>query len=62
MPSHDKKRHYLESLEQYAVWLDEQIKLDGLAPQKIQRIDVYHGINSQSIRVCLSKFISLSMH
>lgn len=49
--SHDKKRHYLECLEQYILWLHEQIKLKGLVAQNMQRIESYNGLDSRSIRV-----------
>jgi hypothetical protein len=49
--SHDKKRNYLESLEQYVLWLHEQIHFVGHSPLRLERVDDYRGLCSRSIRV-----------
>ena len=36
--SHDKKRSYLECLEEYVQWLHEQIRLIGYEPVPLERI------------------------
>ncbi|EMD42213.1 hypothetical protein CERSUDRAFT_120988 [Gelatoporia subvermispora B] len=51
--SHDKKRSYLECLEQYVQWLHEQIRLVGHEPIAIERVSTYRGLNSRSIRTLL---------
>ncbi|PSR76257.1 hypothetical protein PHLCEN_2v8574 [Hermanssonia centrifuga] len=48
--SHDKKRHYLECLEQYVLYLHEQIRLVGSGPSQFNRVVDYRGLNSRSIR------------
>ncbi|EKM61183.1 uncharacterized protein PHACADRAFT_190331 [Phanerochaete carnosa HHB-10118-sp] len=53
--SHDKKRHYLECLEQYILWLHDQIGLAGHAPSRLERIDSYRGLNSPTIRAGYSQ-------
>lgn len=49
--SHDKKRSYLECLEQYVQWLHEQIRLVGREPLPLERVQQYRGPSSRSIRV-----------
>ncbi|THH30059.1 hypothetical protein EUX98_g4113 [Antrodiella citrinella] len=51
--SHDKKRHYLECLEKYILWLHEQLRLVGKDPVSLERIASYKGLNSRSIRTML---------
>src|ERR1700722_738194 len=49
--SHDKKRHYLECLEAYVVFLHEQLTLVGAEPLPLERVSSYRGLSSRSIRV-----------
>ncbi|KAI0931956.1 hypothetical protein AcW2_000720 [Taiwanofungus camphoratus] len=49
--SHDKKRSYLECIEQYVQWLHEQIRLVGHEPAPFERVPTYRGLNSRSMRV-----------
>ncbi|KZT30446.1 hypothetical protein NEOLEDRAFT_9900 [Neolentinus lepideus HHB14362 ss-1] len=51
--SHDKKRHYLECLEQYVLYLHEQFRLLGQEPVKLERVSTYRGLSSRSIRTLL---------
>ncbi|KZT75192.1 hypothetical protein DAEQUDRAFT_761136 [Daedalea quercina L-15889] len=51
--SHDKKRSYLECLEQYVQWLHEQIRLVGREPLPLERVQEYRGPSSRSIRTLL---------
>ncbi|OBZ79941.1 hypothetical protein A0H81_00919 [Grifola frondosa] len=51
--SHDKKRSYLECLEEYVQWLHEQIRLVGYDPVPIERVSTYRGLNSRSVRTML---------
>lgn len=51
--SHDKKRHYLECLEQYIMWLHNQIGLSGHTPLQLERVDSYQGLDIRSIRTLL---------
>ncbi|KAF5313955.1 hypothetical protein D9611_006864 [Ephemerocybe angulata] len=48
--SHEKKRHYLECLEQYVLYLHNQFSLLGVQPPPLTRVDSYKGLNSRSIR------------
>ena len=51
--SHEKKRHYLECLEQYVLYLHEQLKLVQTAPLALERVSTYRGLSSRSIRTLL---------
>lgn len=51
--SHEKKRHYLETLEQYVQYLRHQFQLLGATPVPLRRVDSYRGLNSRSIRTLL---------
>ncbi|EPQ60758.1 hypothetical protein GLOTRDRAFT_124506 [Gloeophyllum trabeum ATCC 11539] len=51
--SHDKKRHYLECLEQYVLYLHEQFRLLGQEPVQLERVSTYRGLSSRSIRTLL---------
>lgn len=61
MTSHDKKRNYLECIEQYVQWLHDQIRLVGYEPVPFNRVStecVYEpsarGMSTRSIRVCVT--------
>ncbi|KAF9069103.1 hypothetical protein BDP27DRAFT_1402814 [Rhodocollybia butyracea] len=51
--SHEKKRQYLECLEQYVQYLHEQLELVGAQPVPIERVSTYRGLSSRSIRTLL---------
>ncbi|KAJ3985669.1 hypothetical protein F5890DRAFT_1508786 [Lentinula detonsa] len=51
--SHEKKRQYLECLEQYVLYLHEQLRLIGAQPRPIERFSSYRGLSSRSIRTML---------
>ncbi|KAF9242876.1 hypothetical protein BU15DRAFT_72526 [Melanogaster broomeanus] len=51
--SHEKKRHYLECLEQYVLYLHEQLRLVQTPPLKLERVSSYRGLSSRSIRTLL---------
>ncbi|KAF8973993.1 hypothetical protein BDZ97DRAFT_1912436 [Flammula alnicola] len=51
--SHEKKRHYLESLEQYILYLHEQFALVGKMHAPLERVPDYRGLSSRSIRTVL---------
>ncbi|EED80430.1 predicted protein [Postia placenta Mad-698-R] len=51
--SHDKKRHYLECVEQYVDWLHEQIRILGEEPVPFEKVSKYPGLSHQSIRILL---------
>ena len=58
--SHEKKRHYLECLEQYVMFLHQQLLQVGLQPIPLERsISNSRGMTSKSIRVCPSLFPTL---
>jgi hypothetical protein len=49
--SHEKKRHYLECIEQYIQFLHQQFDLLGERPPEMERVASYRGLSSRSIRV-----------
>ncbi|KAH7915824.1 hypothetical protein BJ138DRAFT_1054046 [Hygrophoropsis aurantiaca] len=51
--SHDKKRHYLECVEQYVMYLHEQLHLVATEPLEFERVSTYRGLSSRSIRTLL---------
>ncbi|KAG5654084.1 hypothetical protein H0H81_007498 [Sphagnurus paluster] len=52
--SHEKKRHYLECLEYYVLYLHEQLRLVGANTIPLQRVhQVGRGMSSRSIRTLL---------
>ncbi|KAG7450467.1 uncharacterized protein BT62DRAFT_1001286 [Guyanagaster necrorhizus] len=51
--SHEKKRHYLECLERYVIYLHEQLNLTGAQPVPLERVSNYRGLSSRSIRTLL---------
>lgn len=53
LSSHDKKRHYLDCVEQYIQYLHHQIRLVGVEPVPIERVSSGRGLTSRSIRVRL---------
>ena len=50
--SHEKKRHYLECLEHYVMYLHQQLKLVGAEPVPLERVQQYRGLSNRSMRVC----------
>ncbi len=50
--SHEKKRHYLECLEHYVLYLHQQLKLVGAEPVPLERVQQYRGLSNRSMRVC----------
>jgi len=60
--SHEKKRHYLECLEQYVMFLHQQLLLVGLQPIALERsTSNSRGMTSKSIRVCPSLSFPFSL-
>lgn len=53
MSAHEKKRYYLEALEQYVIYLHDQLRLVHTEPLPLQRVATYPGMSSRSIRVYL---------
>ncbi|KAK7058909.1 hypothetical protein VNI00_001533 [Paramarasmius palmivorus] len=51
--SHEKKRQLLECLEQYVVYLHEQLNLLGAQPAPLERVSTYKGLSSRSVRTLL---------
>lgn len=51
--AHDKKRNYLECLEQYIQYLQEQARLAGLVHLPLARFNEYRGLSSRSARVII---------
>lgn len=50
--SHDKKRNYLECLENYVKYLEAQMKLVGLQSYPMSNVVNYgSGMNNRSLRV-----------
>ena len=61
--SHEKKRHYLECLEQYVIFLHHQLLLVGLQPIPLERsTSNSRGMTSKSIRVRPPLFPLLFIH
>lgn len=62
--SHEKKRHYLECLEHYVLYLHEQLRLVRTAPLALERVSTYRGLSSRSIRTLLVHMqnINRSLH
>ncbi|THG93945.1 hypothetical protein EW145_g8250, partial [Phellinidium pouzarii] len=53
--SHDKKRFYLDCLEQYVLYLHNQLRLVGVEPVPVERVSSGRGLTSRSIRVRVLK-------
>ncbi|KAM6498170.1 hypothetical protein JOM56_006118 [Amanita muscaria] len=51
--SHEKKRQYLECLEYYVMFLQQQLSLVGADPVLLERVPQYRGLNNRSIRTLL---------
>ncbi|PPQ76159.1 hypothetical protein CVT26_009219 [Gymnopilus dilepis] len=51
--AHEKKRHYLESLEQYIIYLHQQFELIGASPLPLKRKKFYPGLSTRSMRTLL---------
>ncbi|KAF8350008.1 hypothetical protein F5887DRAFT_1070244 [Amanita rubescens] len=51
--SHEKKRHYLECLEHYVLYLHQQLKLVGAEPVPLERVQQYRGLSNRSMRTLL---------
>jgi hypothetical protein len=51
--SHEKKRLYLECLEQYIMYMHDQLRLVGTEPIALERVSTYRGLSSRSIRTLL---------
>ncbi|ESK87884.1 proline-rich protein [Moniliophthora roreri MCA 2997] len=51
--SHEKKRQLLECLEQYVLYLHEQLSLLGAQPASLERVSTYRGLSSRSVRTLL---------
>jgi len=60
--SHDKKRYYLECLEQYITYLHEQLRLVGHEPVPLERVSTYRGLTSRSIRVTIVAVGAVAHH
>jgi len=54
--SHEKKRLYVGGLEEYVVWMEEQVRLLGKQPKPMQKLPDYKGISSRSLRTMLAHF------
>ncbi|KAG6326384.1 hypothetical protein ID866_12705 [Astraeus odoratus] len=62
--SHEKKRHYLECLEHYVLYLHEQLRLVEIPPLALERVSTYRGLSSRSIRTLLvhMQAVNKSLH
>ena len=49
--SHDKKRCYLECLEEYVLWLHNLVQKSGQTPTRLERVESYQGLANNSLRV-----------
>ncbi|KAI0030657.1 hypothetical protein K488DRAFT_53769 [Vararia minispora EC-137] len=50
---HDKKRGYLECLEEYVIWLRERCLLANVNPGKIERVSKHTGVSNRSLRTMI---------
>jgi hypothetical protein len=48
---HEKKRAYVECIEQYVEYLHQQLRLVGHEPVPMQQVKAYKGPNTRSVRV-----------
>ncbi|KAI0712615.1 hypothetical protein C8Q76DRAFT_694135 [Earliella scabrosa] len=53
IPPHDRKRTYLESLEEYTVWLEDQIRTAGLVPVSMERISTFQELKARTVRTII---------
>ncbi|KAL5495168.1 hypothetical protein ACEPAI_630 [Sanghuangporus weigelae] len=51
--THDKKRLYLDCLEQYVIYLHKQLRLAGHEPVPMERVSSGRGLTSRSIRTMI---------
>ncbi|KAI0702206.1 hypothetical protein C8Q76DRAFT_802498 [Earliella scabrosa] len=51
--AHERKRTYLESLEEYILWLEDQVRLAGLQPVEMERISTYREMEAKSMGTIL---------
>jgi hypothetical protein len=51
MSSHDKRRCYVGTLEEYVVWLEKEMKFFGGAPASMKKIVKHKGMSCRSLRV-----------
>lgn len=49
--AHDRRRYFVECMEQYIVFLHEQLKLVGHEPAPLENVAKYKGMSSRSVRV-----------
>ena len=45
---------YLESLEEYTVWLEDQIRTVGLVPASMERVSTFQELKARTVRVRLT--------
>ncbi|KAI0746093.1 hypothetical protein C8Q76DRAFT_688958 [Earliella scabrosa] len=53
IPPHDRKRMYLESLEEYTVWLEDQIRIVGLVPASMERVSTFQELKARTVRTVI---------
>ncbi|KAJ3564154.1 hypothetical protein NP233_g8476 [Leucocoprinus birnbaumii] len=51
--AHEKRRQYLECLEQYVLFLHQHCEQNGIQPGPIERIAYYRGLNNNSMQMLL---------
>ena len=51
MSSHDKRRCYVGTLEEYAIWLEKEMKFFGGDPITMKKIVKHKGMSCRSLRV-----------
>ena len=51
MSSHDKRRCYVGTLEEYVVWLEKEIMFFGGVPSSMKKIMKHKGMSCRSLRV-----------
>lgn len=51
MSSHDKRRCYVGTLEEYVIWLEKEMKVFGGAPISMKKVAKHKGMSCRSLRV-----------
>ncbi|KAF9650487.1 hypothetical protein BDM02DRAFT_3127646 [Thelephora ganbajun] len=56
MSSHDKRRSYVGTLEEYVVWLEKEMKFFGNDPIAMKKVAKHKGMTCRSLRTMLAHF------
>ncbi|KAF9777400.1 hypothetical protein BJ322DRAFT_1063545 [Thelephora terrestris] len=56
MSSHDKRRCYVGTLEEYVIWLEKEMKVFGGVPISMKKVAKSKGMSCRSLRTMLAHF------